>query len=390
MEKSKYKSLAIFSDCIHLNDADGNAATENHIFRKQMETLAAGFERTIIYCPFVDFTNEKVVTAYKKNGIQFRSLPNAGGNTLADKINIFFTIPIWLKAAMEADKKADVIYQRFPANLNIPAFFYFFFKRKKVFATYAGSWDNYKGEPLTYRFQKWLLNHFFRGPVFAYLHQNKIGTNIFKTYSPSYTIAEWNEEAAQINARIERLKLNKDLTPVFVTVGSLVPKKNQQYILDSFKILFDNGFNFRLYIVGNGFLKNSYRQFIEKNNLGNNIFLTGNKTDTGLRELYRQADFVVQASLSEGFGKVPLEGFFHGVIPILNNIGLAAEMMGKEERGFLFNVANSNALVEIISSLELDRERLSKMIINGRNYSSALTLESWAGNSIKVLNNYFA
>lgn len=385
----EFNTLAIFTDCVHYFDSDKNIVTENHIFRRQMQALAGLFKYTVIYCPFADYSKDKVTSIYKNSSIQFNPLPNVGGNTVKHKLKILFTMPAWFKAFKKAEKQADIIYQRFPNNLNIPGFFYFYFKRSKVFATYTGAWQNYPGEPSTYRFQKWLLKSFFRGPVMAYTNEEKTGRNIFKTFSPSYTASEWDEEIERVKQRIFELKSGSISEPVFITVGALVAGKNQQYILDTFKILHDDGFVFKLYIVGDGPLRETYSNFILQKGLQQKVFLTGKKKHTELRELYRESHFIIQASLAEGFGKVPLEGFFHGVIPLLNNTGMAAEMTGNTERGFLFSVNESSSLLNLIMKMSVYNDALPELIRNGRVYAKSKTIENWVISLNKKLNDSF-
>ncbi|MGI8952791.1 MAG: glycosyltransferase [Chitinophagaceae bacterium] len=385
----KFKNLAIISDCIHVFDENGKPATENHIFKRQMEALANKFQQTLICCPFVPYSNNKIISVYSHPQIQFISLPNVGGATVLSKIQLIKIIPVWLKAFKKANKFADIIYQRFPNNINIPGFFYFYFKKAKTFATYTGTWKNYKTEPATYRFQKWLLKKIFRGPVFIYTMEKLRKENFFKSISPSYTLQEWEEETKSIENKINRLITHQKFIPTFITVGSLVANKNQQYILDAFKILHEEQFPFQLYIVGDGVLKNTYQQFIEKNQLTNQVFLIGKKTHIELRALYRKADFLVQAPLAEGFGKVPVEGFFHGVIPLLNNVGLAKEMTGNNERGFLFYANNKINLVQLIKQINAQKNLLPQMITNGRIFSRSQTLENWANDYAEIINRYF-
>ena len=382
---NKFKRLAIISDCVHYFDEVGNVVTENHIFCRQMQALASAFEQTTLYCPFDQFSKEKVTSTYKSNNLQFMPLPNAGGDSLKHKIKILRTIPVWLRAFKKVYKESDIVYQRFPNNLNIPGFFYFWLKSAKVFASYTGTWDNYEGEPMTYRFQKWALKKLFRGPVMAYTHQSQINDHIFKSFSPSYTEAEWDEEIQQVEMRIERLRSCKSFTPVFITVGALVPGKNQQYILDEFKKLYQEGFQFKLYVVGDGPLKKSYEKFVEENRMQPVVCVTGKKNTGELRALYRKADFVIQATRVEGFGKVPIEGFFHGVIPILNNLNLASEMTGNAERGFLFSANKRDSLTEVIKEALNKKEVFPMLIKNGREYAQKQTLEKWTSNILQLI-----
>jgi glycosyltransferase involved in cell wall biosynthesis len=316
------------------------------------------------------------------------SLPNVGGNGIKDKLQLVKTISTWLKAFEKIHEHTDIIYQRFPNNLNLPGFFYFYLKKANVFATYTGTWENYKGEPATYVLQKWLLKRLFRGPVFAYLKEEAISGKIFKSFSPSYTKADWEDETEQVEKRIQRLQAGEVSVPVFITVGSLVPKKNQQYILDTFKVLNEQLLDFVLYVVGDGPLKKSFKGFIEENWLHEKIILTGKLSEAELRALYRKADFVIQATLVEGFGKVPIEGFFHGVIPLLNDISLAKEMTGNGKRGFLFEARLKEGLLKTIFKANNEIGKRIEMIRESRNYAKTFTIDTWIDKYIKTINQY--
>jgi glycosyltransferase involved in cell wall biosynthesis len=386
----KQKKLAIISDCIHIFDTQGNVMTENHIYRKQMEMLASRFEQTLICCPFEQYSADKITSTYTNRSIQFYPLKNVGGNSIKAKVELIKTIPSWFRAFKKANDFADVVYQRFPNNLNIPGFFYFYFKKAKTFATYTGTWKNYKGEPSTYRLQKWLLKNYFRGIAGIYDNVEYTNRNFFKTFSPSYTLQNWDEETANAEKRIIDFETEQNFVPIFVTVGSLVRHKNQQYILDAFKILDRKKFDFRLYIVGDGFLKESYAKFISENKLSDKIFLTGKMTDVNLRNIYRKAHFLIQAPLSEGFGKVPIEGFFHGVIPFLSSTDMAAEMIGQNnERGYLFQINEPESLAKFILKVINEKSNFALKIKEGREYARIQTLEHWANIFSQKIENYF-
>ncbi len=381
--------LAIISDCIHMKDENGNVASENHVFIRQMQALADHFSDTIICCPFVEFSADKVISTYTHPSIRFLPLPKVGGNSVKHKLQLIKTMPVWFSAFKKLNHSSDFIYQRFPNNLNLPGLFYFYFSKAKTFATYTGTWKNYRNEPATYRFQKWLLKNWFKGPVWAYSAEEISQTHIRKGFSPSYTSMEWAEESQQVALRIQRIKDNPDFAPVFISVGAMVENKNQLYILKAFKILLDLGFAYPLYLVGDGPLKTTFQQFIIDYGLSRHVFLTGKKTVAELRSLYRKADFLIQAPLAEGFGKAPVEAFFHGVIPLLNRTAMATEMTGNQQRGFLFSANDPLNLVNLIVRIQKERSILSNMIVNGRKYAFNQTLENWANDYFKTVNEYF-
>lgn len=381
--------LGIISDCIHVKTKEGYAASEVHIFVRQMEALASHFSSVVICCPFKENEFKREVTAYKNNNISFVELPEVGGNSFFSKLKLFITIPAWVSAFKKIDKQTDIVYQRFPNNLNIPGFFYFYFKKKKVFATYTGTWQNVAKEPLSYSFQKWLLRKFFRGPIWVYSNEKKLAHNIFGGFSPSYSLNEWNEETIQVNSRIEKLRSNNISSLKLISVGALIDYKNQQYILDTCLQLKEKQIPFSLVIVGDGPLKTQYENFITENNLKDNIKMIGSLNFSQLRDLYRQNDFIVQAPLSEGFGKVPVEGFFHGLIPVINNVTMASYLTGNNERGYLFNASNKNSLFETLENIFFNPQNLHKLVLNGREFAKKLTLESWASEYFNKVISFF-
>ncbi len=380
--------LGIITDCVHFYNRNGEVSTENHIFLRQMEALASYFTETLVCCPFSSFDLDKVYSTYDNTNIKFLPLPNVGGNTILEKLKLVKAIPVWLSTFKKINRAADVVYQRFPNNLNIPGFFYFYFKKKPVFATYTGTWEAYPTEPKTYRLQRWLLQKYFRGPVWVYKNDNA-DPRIKSGFSPSYNIKEWKEECDQVAARIEKITTEGIPLLRLITVGSLVDYKNQLTIIRACAILKSRNIPFKLTIVGDGPMKQTLADCINKNNLGEEVKLAGKKNHVALRELYRQHDFVVQAPLSEGFGKVPVEGFFHGVIPVINNIAMAKYMTGNKERGFLFDDADTIELADVLTSVRDEPQTLISMIKKGREFAHTQTLESWAEDYYLTITDYF-
>jgi glycosyltransferase involved in cell wall biosynthesis len=382
--------LGIISDCIHYNTGDGKVGTENHILLRQLEVLSSYFSETLICCPFAPTRHNTVYTSYTKANIRFIALPDVGGNTIKEKAKLLTALPAWFKTYRQVHKFSDIVYQRFPNNLNIPGFFYFYLKQKKVFGTYTGTWAGYAAEPATYRFQRWLLKKHFKGPVWVYADKPTKSNRVLSGISPSYNDAEWEEETEQVKQRIEAINRDGIGFYRFITVGTLIDYKNQLGILKACLILKAQDFSFKLTIVGDGPMRNELDEFINENNLEAHVTLAGKKNHVELRALYRQHDFVVQAPLAEGFGKVPIEGFFHGVIPVINNIGVAKQMIGDEERGFLFDAADPQQLATTLLNLPSKTDRLTQMIAGGRAYAKSQTLEAWADEYYSTIKKYFA
>ena len=376
--------LGIISDCVHVQHSDGRIGTETHILLYQLEALAVYFDEVLVACPFISFNENKVATFYTDKKFSFIHLPNVGGNNWIDKLRLLQTIPKWWSAFKKIDKSSDIVYQRFPNNLNLPGFFYFYFNHKKVFATYTGTWENYLNEPFTYRLQKWLLKKCFRGTVWAYLDKPSDNVKIRKGFSPSYSKKVWDEETEQVNKRIEKLKLEGLQKLKLISVGAFVPNKNQQFILDACLQLQQLNISFQLTLVGDGYLKDEYQKFLDKHQLNTSIIIAGKKTTSELIKLYREHDFIIQAPIREGFGKVPIEGFFHGLVPILSDVGLA-KAIAEDNRGFTFSLRNQKSLSDLLENLSNKSALLPYMILNGRAFAASQTLEAWAAEYASVI-----
>ncbi len=381
--------LAIISDCVHVNTPEGFSGSDVHIFVRQMEALSAYFSEVHIFCPFVPYSKEVPVTTYKNPNIHFLPLRKVGGDSIANKIQLIKQIPSWFKAFKTANSLSDIVYQRFPNNLNIPGFFYFYFTRKRVFATYTGTWDKNNEESVTYTFQKWLLKHFFRGPVGVYSNSSLSSKKLFSSFSPSYSLNEWNEEIDNVAKKIQSIQNNGLPKLNMITVGSFIGYKNQQYILDTCLLLKQHLIPFHLFMVGDGELRKQYEKFIEDNNLQSLITITGKLNYTEVRELYRQTDFVVQAPTVEGFGKVPVEGYFHGTLPVINNVTLAGYLTQQNTLGYLFDVNENNSLFDKLHYIYQHPDEVANRIFLSRAFAKQFTLESWAEQYYQQIKNYF-
>lgn len=382
--------LGIISDCTHYKTPDGNIGTENHILLRQLHELCSYFTETLICCPFTRFNSSKVISTYTNPSIKFIALPLVGSDSIIGKLKLLTALPQWWRGYKKINQFSDVVYQRFPNNVNIPGFFFFWLNNKKVFATYTGTWKSYEGEPLTYKFQRWLLRNYFKGPVWVYSTDTFSNKRILQGYSPSYSVAEWSEETEQVEKRIENIRTNGIHTFRMITVGTLIVYKNQQRIISACMLLKKQGFPFSLTIVGDGPMRNELEALIKENNLHHETKLAGKKTYNELRELYRQHDFVVQAPLSEGFGKVPIEGFFHGVVPVISNTSMAGYITGNGQRGFVFDALNEQSLVDTLLHIRSNPQVLPAMIENGRAFAKSQTLEAWAEEYYKTITQYFA
>lgn len=374
----KDKTLAIISDCLHYEDADGAVGTHVHIFCRQMQALGKYFKQVILVCPVIHAHTETPSLSYYPASFVFIKMPIRGGNSIKHKLQILFTIPVWMKAFQKLKEQADYFFLRFPNNISIPGIYAF--RNKKIFALYTGTWQNYLHEPTSFRIQKLLLKYFFNGPVWIYHHKPVEKAKFKITFSPSYSLEEWDNDNA-LHATEQRLKRwqSPNYVPVFLSVGSLLPIKNHILTLEVFKQLKEKNFACKLIIAGDGKLKSQLQEFIDVHQLSDTVILAGHLSTPALKEMYLQSDFIVQLPQAEGFGKVPMEGFFYGLIPFISNTAMAATIVGmNDERGFIVQTTHANEIADFILQKIENRYVLVDTMDRARQFAKEYTLEKWA------------
>lgn len=163
--------------------------------------------------------------------------------------------------------------------------------------------------------------------------------------------------------------------PNFIKLDSFEPKyENSDYMLYAGRLSKEkgimtslkavNGLEVLLRIVGDGPMRSEYENFVSEKRIKNVEFI-GYKTGEELRELFRNAAFIVFPS--ECYENAPmtiLEAFAYGKPVIGSNIGGIPEMVIDGETGLLFEPGNHIQLRERIEYL---LSNPNKIIEIGRN-----------------------
>ncbi|MBR7889328.1 glycosyltransferase [Marinomonas sp. A79] len=102
--------------------------------------------------------------------------------------------------------------------------------------------------------------------------------------------------------------------PVFITVGSLIPRKNVQMLIQSFnQWKLESGSLGSLVVVGDGFEREKLESLA-----GKGVFFVGNVDNVS--DYLASADYFVSASLSEGLPNTVLEALASGLPVLLSDI----------------------------------------------------------------------
>jgi len=158
--------------------------------------------------------------------------------------------------------------------------------------------------------------------------------------------------------------LPKDLLPTIIYVGRLVKEKDPLNLLRAFKQVLEKIPEARLIVVGDGYLRGRFRQFIESNSLGECITHICGTRD--VRPYLSRAWVYALPSRSEGFPNAVLEAMSMGLPVVVPMAGGAAEPVEAGVTGLVVPARDPAALAEALVRILSDAELRNEMGLKGR------------------------
>jgi glycosyltransferase involved in cell wall biosynthesis len=152
--------------------------------------------------------------------------------------------------------------------------------------------------------------------------------------------------------RIEALQPN----PTFLMVGTLEPRKGHTQALDAFELLWQQGVQANLIIVGkHGWLVDDLASRLTNHaERGKRLLWLEGASDEYLEHLYQQSDCLVAASYGEGFGLPLIEAAQHKLPIIARDLPVFREVAG-EHAWYFAGTDARNVADSIAAWLELHK-----------------------------------
>lgn len=180
------------------------------------------------------------------------------------------------------------------------------------------------------------------------------------------------KSAENLPANITKNKLT------LVMLGRLTTQKNYPRLLKSAKALLDEGFDFDLWILGEGEDRPALESYISENNLTSSIKLLGFCNNP--YPFIKNADLLVCSSNYEGFSTFVTEGLILGKTVVTTNCSGMDELLGDDEFGIITennDEAFTEGLRKILGNPQLLNEYTQRAEARGRSFSKEkLTAEA--------------
>lgn len=140
-----------------------------------------------------------------------------------------------------------------------------------------------------------------------------------------------------------------------ITVGRLVYQKGYDRLLRVHKRLIDEGFNYELWIIGEGNKRKELETYINENKLNGSVKLLGYQSNP--YKFMKEADLFVCSSRVEGFSSAVMEALILGIPIVTTDCAGMKEQLGESKWGLIVENSMDGLYNGIISMLN-DKEKL--------------------------------
>lgn len=178
--------------------------------------------------------------------------------------------------------------------------------------------------------------------------------------------------------------MNVEGAKCILYVGSLIPRKGLNYLLEATAKIVGEVDEAVLVIAGEGPMKGYLRRFVEKKKLNRYVRFLGEVGDEALPKIYNCADVFVSPSLQEGQGLTLLEAQASGVPVVAFKVGAVPETVIDRETGILVDV-DADELASAVLWLLRDEEMRIRMGKRGvENVKKNFSWEKCADEMLRV------
>ncbi|MFA4874812.1 MAG: glycosyltransferase [bacterium] len=124
-------------------------------------------------------------------------------------------------------------------------------------------------------------------------------------------------------------------TENIVYIARFEPWKRHAFLLKSLAPILKG--NVRLYLLGDGSIRNNIEHLVERLGVGDNVIFTGNVDRSTVHSILGNARLAVTVSPSETFGWCLLEPYCMDVPLVTTNVGIAGEIVQDYRNGFVLH-----------------------------------------------------
>lgn len=373
-------TFAIISHVNHYNSQNQYWAYAPYV--REMNIWLKYVDKVIVVAPCEKNDKGVIDLAYEHNQIHFKKVKSFDIKTLKAFLNTIIALPTIFVKVFGAMQNANHIHLRCPGNMGlVGAIVQIFFPGKTKTAKYAGNWDPKAKQPFTYKLQRWILSNTFLTRNMQVLVYGE-WENQTKNIKPFFTATYNTNDIENVEIQMQILEFQEPIR--FIFVGTLSVGKQPLYALKLIEELNKKGMQVSIEFYGEGKQTEILNNYIESNHLNKIAFLRGNQSKETLLSTYKNSDFLLLPSKSEGWPKVVAEAMFWGCLPVALPVSCVPYMMGNGSRGIILEgnlFEDSNQLVKVINNPGL----YQKMTFEAQSWARQFTTDKFETEIKKLL-----
>lgn len=361
--------LAIISHTVHHTNANGEIIGWGPTVR-EINHLSKGFDKIIHIAPLHQGEVLPGCLPYEDDTIEFVPIKPSGGSGFFAKLSVLRVALHNIRVVRNVLKQVDVYQFRAPTGMGVYLLPWLFWcSGKKGWVKYAGNWQQ-KGAPVSYAFQKWVVNRNKR---------IKVTINGLWEGQPPHCLSFENPCLTnQERLEGEKMMAAKDYQGVLnvAFIGRLEKAKGADIVIEALKLLSHETRIGKVHFIGDSperaFFEELARPVAEK------CVFHGFVPRTIIPEILSECHIFVLPSASEGFPKSIAEAANYGCIPIASDVSCIGQYVKNGVNGYLIPEQNrtANQLALILKQL-LANENLPKMAGEAWKLSEEFTFEHY-------------
>ncbi len=318
-------------------------------YAAEIDEWANRFQEVVVACPVSTSRWPDDCSEIRAPNLSLAAVVEAGGESMAAKVRQALLVPLMCIQLLRQMRSADVIHVRCPGNLGLLGVVLAPLLRKPRIAKYAGQWDDYVGEPWSFRLQRVILgSRWWAAPVTVYGRRPQDRDHVVDFFSSAMT-----DEEADAGLRVAEARHRQQGRLRVLFVGRLSRQKHAEVVIEAVAALRGEGLDVEARIIGDGPEKDRLVALSQQLQVADVVELPGALDMADVLAEYATSDTLVLASETEGFPKAAIEAMSFGLVVVGSDIGRLREFLA-DGRGHTVPPGDTAAVIDALRAVAAD------------------------------------
>lgn len=195
---------------------------------------------------------------------------------------------------------------------------------------------------------------------------SKIKDKFNEVYKIESSKLLFKETSVEFEEDYERKYEDKECINIGYAARLFIKQKRADLLKEVITLLEKNSINYFLDIAGEGDYRENLEKFVHENNLMKKVRVRGFVKKSQMPDFWKNQDIYINVSEYEGTSQAMLEAMSYCVVPIVTNVSGVDDFIKNGVNGFSCDIGDIDTLIEKITYLSNNRQKLYDMGQNAR------------------------